>query len=990
MSKGAVRKTRRRWWRRLGWAAVGLVVAALLAAGAGLIWRTELLTAAGRHWLPELGLEQAELEVVELSGSGLRLEQLGAADPGWSVWANWLRLDFDLEEAWELERARTLVVSGARVSLERAWLEELATGGGDAAGEAGEALGIEALFGLPVDRIEFLDGELVLRDGEREERMAWSASLSFDELRALATAALQIDWGEVSVTVDASARAEGSGSVEVVGRMPDALGLLERVYPDWRTLAGLEADAAVAVGAVGFRAVAEIGAAGAMDVSGGVSVASLAGNYEDIEAKLEAVEISLRLDREGRLSGSAGAWVSSLVADEDFRVEGQEMGIQFASADMKVWELQSVKPLAWDYDVGTAIGVANALRAEVVLGEDGLERLKGDAGLVGVEVDGYALLPLRATFEGDSDALAYAVTALELQEYAGVAVDGGAGSLEFLDTGETRVIFGGTLRRDAVRAFGEGWSGSPLGLTATVRSFDEELLVELALESAGDEGEAVARLGPELAVFGVARVKASGRTNAEGLLWDGKVTLTGEGLKLEGVGWQAGGVGAALNVDLRQIDPELLGSEEATLAVLAEHLAATVGGSWEWSCNEVAGPEVKGQWLGGSGSFGSGPEGVKVSKQFNAGSLEVAGERLQQVSASVDSSGGLERLKSEGTLQYSYEGLWGEVGFKQEAVGLLEDELSLTGEYVVAPLVFDYSDLLSRKVAGLEGMSFSGSVGASGAYWVKGDVFDASVELAIDDGAVSYPPSQVELAGIGARVGLDSVSRLTTRPGASWLAIGLAKVGDLDAREGMVRFELGEGLSLELLEARLRALGGKLELEPGTIDLADARYVGRLRFEGLSLDEISKQISFFDGSMEGAVSGYMPLVYEEGRLGAGEGRLTLAEGTKAALRYNAKGMLSEEKPLNYKYSLAERVLRKLKLEPEPLVEESLSDLRIDALEVALLPRGRPLTPIRISISGSANAGGVSVPLQLEVNVNGTLEELYNFLTRINSLGTVGF
>ena len=141
--------------------------------------------------------------------------------------------------------------------------------------------------------------------------------------------------------------------------------------------------------------------------------------------------------------------------------------------------------------------------------------------------------------------------------------------------------------------------------------------------------------------------------------------------------------------------------------------------------------------------------------------------------------------------------------------------------------------------------------------------------------------------------------------------------------------------------------------------------------------------------MEGAISGYVPITYKDSQFLSGEGYLGLSDNEPARMRYKTKGLLHQEIPkdIGFFEGFANRIIGQLKLAPEQVVEDALSDLAISELRVDLLSSDTPETPLKIRLSGEGKTGETPVPLILDTNINGTLEELFNFLLRINSIGT---
>jgi hypothetical protein len=148
-------------------------------------------------------------------------------------------------------------------------------------------------------------------------------------------------------------------------------------------------------------------------------------------------------------------------------------------------------------------------------------------------------------------------------------------------------------------------------------------------------------------------------------------------------------------------------------------------------------------------------------------------------------------------------------------------------------------------------------------------------------------------------------------------------------------------------------------------------------------------LDFFDGYVSGRLNGVLPIRIEDGYPIFGEGYLKLDPSEPAQLSYNATGFFTDQgsDPLAKK-TLGDKLLERLKLEPNALLEDALESITIQKLRLDLFNKNLPNTPMRIQLEGTADTGNAQIPLNITTNVSGTEAELLNFLTRLDSLGLI--
>ena len=455
-------------------------------------------------------------------------------------------------------------------------------------------------------------------------------------------------------------------------------------------------------------------------------------------------------------------------------------------------------------------------------------------------------------------------------------------------------------------------------------------------------------------------------------------------LNVSGKQWQI--TEGSTSGDLQFEDLNLQDVPLTDLPQLLERLTLTADGSISSTINETVFGTHSAQWI--TGEFKINPDessdGSRSDLSINAGIVNAAGQSIEQVSLQLGNRGDLDQLETQGILTFLFEGLEGKLNFNHTTSDML-DELSLDGEYTLSPLPFDYSDLPGRYIPGFEDMLFTGEVAATGNYSLS----NASAKFTLADGSISIPRNKLEMTGIDGTFDVASFRELRSEQGNSKVTIDLVKLGDLNFENTQFLFDLLDSKTLSLTTGSTELFDGTLRLSPGTFVINPTQVESSIAFEQLSLKAIVEGMDLFDGTMEGAISGHLPIRFKNGRFETSAGYLELSEGIPAKLNYNTKGMFAPKEPKkkNFLSAIGDKILEKLKLAPENVVEDALSDLTIHELRIDLLPEDSPGTPARIHLAGEGVTGKTKVPLILDTNINGTTDELLQFLLRIHSLGT---
>ncbi|MCZ6673033.1 MAG: YdbH domain-containing protein [Verrucomicrobia bacterium] len=449
----------------------------------------------------------------------------------------------------------------------------------------------------------------------------------------------------------------------------------------------------------------------------------------------------------------------------------------------------------------------------------------------------------------------------------------------------------------------------------------------------------------------------------------------------------------SLLADLRFDKLNLGGIDLGDKAVLSERFTESASGTISATANEFIAGSITGQWMSSQLELRSGETVQPINSNLTAtvGTLITTGESFEQLSVNMESWGDLSQLEFKGDINFLYDGIEGKVSLTQTVSDLLSNP-SLNGEYIFNPMTFDYSDVIGRHVPNFDDLIFSGTISANGGFDFANGFFDASSEITLLDGSISIPRSNLEATGIQSSLTLSSLKSLKSEPGQSTFAIDRIELGDLEFEKTHINFDILDSKSILLTSGTTDLFDGNLRLSPTTITLNPTTFETVIAFERLSLKAIVDGINLFKGTMEGAISGHLPISFKDGSFQTSDGHLTLSEGETARLIYNTEGLFEPSEPTDrgFLQSIGDKILEKLKLAPENVVKDALSNLTILELRIDLFPEDSPDTPARIHLVGEGLTGKTKVPMVLDTNINGTTDELIQFLLRIHSLGTPSF
>ncbi|MEM9157565.1 MAG: YdbH domain-containing protein [Verrucomicrobiota bacterium] len=926
--------------------------------------------------LMEYGIEVGELDVEGISLGQMNLGRVRLQSDLWQLDMENGQVRYDAHELLSDGRLKSLDLNGFEVTLLPGLLGILEV---DEEADSEMSVNFSSVDQIPVRRILVNKGSLNLRFGNVPQ-IKWNADLRLEQ--------------EVERALDLEARSESAAasltvrSVEDRGlqlesdiEIVDTLGLLGQVMPDWREVLAIPEELKLEMGQLAVSSLATGVSAEEWEAKTLVELAELDLAYDTGILELEQVAVEIMATGEGGARGSFTAFVKECIW-EDFRLRSDALlALDFDYRENGNLELKSREAISWSYDAEALKGEAN-IELQIALG-DSLEsiRYEGTVRESSLSLAGHGFESFDVQVSGDLEVLEFSVEKLvsKMDPVFQLADISGDYTLDLGD-GSSALELSARVVADALGAWAESIDHPSIDLELESLSSEEssEIMVTLNPDSVSHRFE-VAGIefnGPYTLVL---------NGSDEGLndVWDFSATLDSQASFVRSEAMAVDGLVLEVAGSMQGVD---IAAIEESASSGARSLIQKARFDAEWQANEIKGLDVSAKWSGGSLVFD--PRGEERNLQLTAGSgvLTVGDESIQQVYVAAESVASLESIDTRAKVSFLLQGQSGQLEVAQTVSSLLSNPV-VNGEFRLAPLVFEYSDLLGRVEEELQGVSFSGTLESSGSYSANRSGVRAEVDTRFRDGSVDAPGHQAQANGINAQFFWDELDFRNPIPSRGRLSIAGVSVGDLEARNLQLEAELKSPEQIEIVSAQVEAYGGGIFLKSSTLSIEPFSYVGSIAFDRLSLDDITSEMEFFRGEMTGRISGELPMRYAGGKLLLEEGYLSLPSGETALLRYNASDIFRSEASdeASGKKRLGDLLLEKLEIDPEGFVEDALANLSISDLQVQLFSRETPLTPIRIEFSGEATSGATKVPLHLQTNVNGTLEELFNFLLRLNSL-----
>ena len=324
--------------------------------------------------------------------------------------------------------------------------------------------------------------------------------------------------------------------------------------------------------------------------------------------------------------------------------------------------------------------------------------------------------------------------------------------------------------------------------------------------------------------------------------------------------------------------------------------------------------------------------------------------------------------------------------FVEFKIDLLADRSKDQSEITIAtqlePFSLNQSTLISELLPEYKATRISGNFQGASEIKLIGGVPDASLDFKFESLELIYPPAGIRGEGISGNLQMDSLRAFSGPPGKNTLTAQSISFGDIETTDWTFEWDWISGELARIQTASLQALGGRVTLLPSTLNMIPLSIQSELIVEDLDLYEIGGLIEGFNGSLAGRIGGRVPFTFRNGLFVPKEAVIGLPEGEIAKLYYTSRIFSEETAPSG---TMSDWVLRKLELEPNKILSDTLSNLTIDTFQMSLFSEKTPEIPMEINISGKGRSGGLEVPLILDIPVRGSLKAFYNFLIRLSMM-----
>ncbi len=454
--------------------------------------------------------------------------------------------------------------------------------------------------------------------------------------------------------------------------------------------------------------------------------------------------------------------------------------------------------------------------------------------------------------------------------------------------------------------------------------------------------------------------------------------------------WALKGAAASLSLSTEPVDLLQLGKHINDTPTLIEYAAPLTNYEFNLQGSQLNGPSnLLVQWFSvGFRSLDNLPSSpIRSRLELGAGIVQLGTETVNQFSLDSEIKGFHNFLDTNTTASLLLENEPVSITLEQ-SLELDTTEFVSKGKYEIKGINFVSSDILARHLPTLNGSSVSAKIALKGETQAKSENWDASMEIQLREGALRLPSQELSVDSLRADVNFPSLLSLTTSPSQTIKADRIT-IGDIETTQVESAFMITDGSQLSVEKAGLSIFEGQVTLDPFTISTADPNADLLIHFNRLSITPAIAMLDFFDGYVSGRLNGTLPISIENGYPILGEGFLELDPSEPAQFSYNATGFFTDQGSDSLaKKTLGDKLLERLELEPNALLEDALGGLTIQKLRLDLFNKNLPDTPMRIQLAGTADTGKTQIPLNITTNVNGTVAELLNFLTRLDSLGLI--
>jgi len=241
----------------------------------------------------------------------------------------------------------------------------------------------------------------------------------------------------------------------------------------------------------------------------------------------------------------------------------------------------------------------------------------------------------------------------------------------------------------------------------------------------------------------------------------------------------------------------------------------------------------------------------------------------------------------------------------------------------------------------------------------------ASGKVGLQEGRFTYRERDVTAEGVTAEFKFTDFDQLLSEP--STVRMRTLQAGGISIRNVDLEVAFAGPEKFVVSRASLEAFGGKLAAEPFNLFPRQNELDFTLLADGIVVEQVLALAKDVPARATGLVDGRVPVRIDGGGLRFGTGWLELKRGTAAEVQFNASGLLTRGMAVsNPTYPTLKRI-------ESGLLRLQLTQLRLD-LRPPNQPPGRSAT---LKIAGEPVDKDVKAPVNLNLNVNGPIEQLLN-------------
>lgn len=954
-----------RWLWRGSLAGMGCVLGVGIGICLGRVQVAQLLTDRA---LRQNGLEDCHLQWRRLDPRASEITEIKIATDSFTLEIEHLKIAYDLRAAWENKEIESIEIDGLYLYYDLTGPSKLDYDQLDTTIKEG--------IPFPLDSISLSNATFdFLTDFGR---FAYSASASIEKLEGntiQGKALLESESESIEVQLDAGERIDFLATIGI----PQVANSLSKYQPDWKEKLGLSTSSDITMANLSVETTGSFY---------GISP-------ESIKVAFQAGPIALATQdlqfQSNPFSGSFDFWDEAI---RNLSLETQFENVSFGEYTLTNLPLELTAP--------------NLQNPQLEIGRTTFRSESGESA----EFSALVNARLREGFELDSfdfDLSLHSLKTEEVEFFPTQIRVNGSPVVAQLECDTLKFVSHPFIQLDDLKIGASGLDSENPLLEFSTQLHDPRdngsidlgsWIADGAFYPFGEDQKAKINLTPTSGDFAVSSpnlaVKGTGSVSLEANRWResdeiaAAIDFKAENLEASYSDWSLDQGSVSLSLDTSPINLTGALSKAGSPIDLIEFLVPQVQYELAIGGNQIDGPaNSQLQWFSGS-LISKDPivdRPFQAALSLNVGVGRFPPEEFQQLNwqSSISGNSRDASLKSNATLLF--EGV--EVTLKSNQTFNYKDgSLPSKGEYEVTGIELANSDILARHMEGLEGSIVSGKLSLVGTALTANETWDASAKLKLAEGYFGLPSQELTVDGINANIALDSVASLKTPPSQS-LSANLINFGALQATNLKTAFSLPTDDRLLVESVSLETFEGNVYLEPFELALDNPNANLLVKFDEISIAPAIAMVDFFQGRVTGRLNGSLPISLENRLPVLGEGFLELDPTHKATFSYDAEGFFTaDENGVESKKSLGDKTLERLGLEPNALLEDALSNLDITRLRVDLFNKDMPLTPMKIQLAGIADTGKAKIPLNITTNVNGTVAELLNFLTRLDSLGLV--